>query len=71
LTNASTPRNAAAIRSGPSKIVREASHSIAETVLARMRREAANLGAIDEPLGDGAADESRRAGDQDRHAQVR
>jgi len=40
------------------EIVREGPDTIAETILRRMRRQAADFGATDQTLGDGDADES-------------
>src|SRR5262249_1898798 len=46
------------------EVVREAADAIAESVPGRMRRQAADLRPIDEAPGHRAADESRRAGDE-------
>src|SRR5262249_46535068 len=49
------------------EVGRKASNAIAEAILRRVRREPATFRAMDEPLGNCAADEAGRAGDQDDH----
>jgi hypothetical protein len=54
----------------PLEVVREIANSLAEAVLRGMRREAADLGAADEAIADGAANESGRAGDEEFHTRT-